>query len=142
MYRQSSVKIPPIKNISSNNSLHIFHPSIFTQKIHVKKFYYLMCPPLPTYCHNIEINMTKNRHFALAYSLGKTRLSFIRSTEQEPSIYNAKSCLFLCNLNWQSLPVIIPTLSQSPLCCSGFGQIPHDRDLAFFPTGAYKPQGW
>ena len=26
IYRQSLVKIPPIKNISSNNTLHIFHP--------------------------------------------------------------------------------------------------------------------
>ena len=25
IFRQSSVKIPPIKNISSNNTLHIFH---------------------------------------------------------------------------------------------------------------------
>ena len=24
---------------------------------------------------------------------------------------------------------------------SGFGQIPHERDLAFFPTGTYKLQG-
>ena len=26
IYRQSSVKTPPMKNISSNNTLHIFHP--------------------------------------------------------------------------------------------------------------------
>ena len=26
MYRQSSVKTPPMKNTSSNNTLHIFHP--------------------------------------------------------------------------------------------------------------------
>ena len=61
--------------------------SFFTLKLHVKKFYYLMCPPLTSNCRNIEINTTKNRHFALAYSLGKTRLLFIGSMEQEPSIY-------------------------------------------------------
>ena len=26
IYRQSSVKLPPVKNTSSNNNLHIFHP--------------------------------------------------------------------------------------------------------------------
>ena len=34
-----------------------------------------------------ERGLWKKRHFTLAYLLGETRLSFIRSTEQEPSIY-------------------------------------------------------
>ena len=84
MYRQSSVKLPPIKNTSSNNTLRIFHP-FFTlpiitlaivkieQKsiVHLKINYdwmqdlrgahflltnYLMCPPLSLDHRNIEIN--------------------------------------------------------------------------------------
>ena len=39
------------------------------------------------YCCYIEINITENRHFALAYLLGKTKLSFIRSTGLEPSMF-------------------------------------------------------
>ena len=31
--------------------------------------------------------------------------------------------------------------SKSNTHCSGFGQITHERDLAFFPTGTYKLQG-
>ena len=46
MHRQSSVKIPPIKNTSSNNTL----------RLYVKKSYYLMCPPLSFDHRNIEIN--------------------------------------------------------------------------------------
>ena len=34
-----------------------------------------------------KINITDNRHFALIYLLGITRLTFTRSTAQEPSIY-------------------------------------------------------
>ena len=31
--------------------------------------------------------------------------------------------------------------TRSDIHYSGFGQIPHERDLAIFPTGTYKPQG-
>ena len=41
-----------------------------------------MYSPVPL--RNIEINNTKKRHFALAYLLGTTRLSFIQLTELEP----------------------------------------------------------
>ena len=50
--------------------------------------------PQSFYCRNIKINITENRHFTLAYLLGKIRLSFIRSTEQEPSIYVTDSSPF------------------------------------------------
>ena len=56
----------------------------------MKKFYYLMCPPLSPYCRYIKIKRTKNRQFALAYSLGKIRLSFIWSMDQEQSIYGSE----------------------------------------------------
>ena len=46
--RQSSVKTPPMKNTSSNNTLHIFIP------------FYLMCPPLSFDHCNIEINYGKH----------------------------------------------------------------------------------
>ena len=46
-----------------------------------------MSPPLSFSPHHIEINNTDNRHFALVYLLGITRLTFTRSTAQEPSIY-------------------------------------------------------
>ena len=59
IYRQSLVKIPPIKKTSSNNSI------------------------LVTSKKTTEIN----RHFTPSYSLGTTRLLFIRLTELEPSIY-------------------------------------------------------
>ena len=38
------------------------------------------------YCTYIEIKIMENRHFTLAYFLGETRLSLIRSTEPEPCI--------------------------------------------------------
>ena len=44
-----------------------------------------MCPPLSFVHRNIEINNTDKP--SLTYLLGTTRLSFIRSTELEPSIY-------------------------------------------------------
>ena len=49
--------------------------------------FFLMCPPLSLYQRYIEINITDNRHFALVYLLGITRLTFTWSTAQEPSIY-------------------------------------------------------
>ena len=36
------------------------------------------------------INITENHHFALIYLLGITRLRFIQSTAQEPSMYAEK----------------------------------------------------
>ena len=77
MYRQSSVKIPPTKNTSSNNTLHLY----------VKEFYYLMCPPLSFDHRNIEINNTDKPSLCTCLFIGITRLSFIRLTELEPSIY-------------------------------------------------------
>ena len=52
---------------------------------------YLMCPPLSSYHRNIEINITDNRHFALVYLLGITRLTFTWSTAQEPSIFDGSN---------------------------------------------------
>ena len=50
-----------------------------------------MCPPLsPFHCY-IEINITDNRHFALVYLLGITRLTFTRSMAREPSIHPLRS---------------------------------------------------
>ena len=58
---------------------------VFTDTIHGQVFMLKMA--ISSYCRNIKINIIENRHFTLAYLLGETRLSFIRSTEQELSIY-------------------------------------------------------
>ena len=52
---------------------------------------YLMCPPISFDHRNIEINITDNLHFALAYLLGITRPTFTRSTGQEPSIHTIRT---------------------------------------------------
>ena len=66
MYRQSSVKILPSKNISSNNTYHIL--TLFSYITHDN----------PDKCKieqkSIKINITPNRHFAFVYLLGITRL--------------------------------------------------------------------
>ena len=42
--------------------------------------------------HSVDINITDNCHFALAYLLGITRLTLTWSPAQEPSIYTYISC--------------------------------------------------
>ena len=69
MYRQSLVKIPPIQNTSSNNTLHIYLLIIVTSK------------------YTTQIN----HHFALAYLQGPTMLPFIRLAGLEPSMYASVS---------------------------------------------------
>ena len=46
---------------------------------------------------NNEINITHNHHFAFVYLLRVTRLQFIRSTEQEPSIYETEQVMKIVN---------------------------------------------
>ena len=46
-----------------------------------------MSLPFLQYHPNIKINITDNRHFALAYLLGITRPTFTRSPAQELSLY-------------------------------------------------------
>ena len=47
---------------------------------------YLICPPISFDHCNIEINITNNHHFALAYLLGITRPTITWPPAQEPSI--------------------------------------------------------
>ena len=74
IHRQSSVKIPPIKNTSSNNTLHIFTPFLDTNDN-------------PGYRKNRAKVHSSHHHFTPAYLVGTTWLLFIRLTELELSIH-------------------------------------------------------
>ena len=69
---------------------YLFYFVFLSSKNYMWKVYYLMCPPLSPFHPYIKINITDNRHFALVYLLGKTRLTFTRSMAHEPSIYEEK----------------------------------------------------
>ena len=63
--------------------------SLFTPKLNVKKFYYLMCPPLSFDHRNIEINNIDKPSLYTCLFIGEQLgyTVFIRPPELEPSIY-------------------------------------------------------